>query len=491
MSFIPTQLIPYRKLLLAALVVMVVTAWFSVGYYHPDEHYQLFEFYNFRHGYSPLSDLPWEYAVRCRAALQPFIVYCCSVAFESVGIYNPFLVAGTLRVLMALLMWYTTVRITAVLLPDFATERGRKFFVTCSFLLWFIPYLGVRFSAENIAAIFFFQAVSIILAARQRNNVGGIGSIIMVGLLLGFTVFLRLQMGFAIAGLGLWLLFMGRWPLRFWLAMVTAALVAMGLSVLVDHWFYGEWVFTPYNYFDINIIKNVAAKFGVDPWYHYFILFAKLAIMPLSLCLLPLFIAGVARRKTHLYAFVTLCFVIGHMAIGHKEMRFLFPMVLPLVYFASVGIEPLLTAHGHKKWWSISYRVLVVFNCAILAFRMFAPSTELVRYYSFLFHYTQAHPTTIVYFDQSPYKLDVIESNYYKPRVLDIQKMQSAASLDSLLHHTGKDVIYLSRTLQPGPELQGFKTERIYCLYPSWLLKYNINHWQDRSYIWAVFRIRL
>ena len=25
--------------------------------------------------------------------------------------------------------------------------------------------------------------------------------------------------------------------------------------------------------------------------------------------------------------------------------------------------------------------------------------------------------------------------------------------------------------------------------FPDWLLQYNINHWEDRSYIWAVYRI--
>ena len=49
-----------RRSLVILTVVTVVTAWFSVTFYFPDEHFQVLEFMSFKLGITPASSLPWE-----------------------------------------------------------------------------------------------------------------------------------------------------------------------------------------------------------------------------------------------------------------------------------------------------------------------------------------------------------------------------------------------------------------------------------------------
>lgn len=482
----------YRNWFILGLLVQVIAACFSVGWLHPDEHFQVLEFYNYKRGLSPMSDLPWEYGAKCRSALQPFIVYGYSWLLGLIGITSPFVLAFLLRLSICILTWYTTCRLILVLAPGFVTEKGAKIFAACSLFLWFVPYLGVRFSAETISADFFFLAITIMLQLGTLVGLRKSLALALIGLLLGFTLFFRLQMSFAFIGLGIWLLFVGKWPLKDWLVLILFSVVAMGLSVCVDHWYYNEWVFAPYNYFDVNIIQNVAAKFGVFPWYYYFPQFIEKGIAPIALVLLFFFFKGIWKRPLDLFSLICITFFLGHFFIGHKELRFLFPVSFAFIYVACRSLDDMLLTMPLRKGYRIFFRLLVVTNIAVLVFKIFTPSKELVKYYSFIYNYAQNTPTQIIAFEKSPYMEDKAECNFYKPLpgTIEITVLADTMQLKTVLTATNKKtIIYLGTSVNPPKELAGYRTEMMYCQLPAWLLKFNFNHWQDRSFIWAVFRV--
>lgn len=47
-----------RSLFLAGAVLCTVAAWCTIGYHHPDEHFQIWEFANYKLGRISASDLP-------------------------------------------------------------------------------------------------------------------------------------------------------------------------------------------------------------------------------------------------------------------------------------------------------------------------------------------------------------------------------------------------------------------------------------------------
>src|SRR5271168_2644570 len=89
-----------------ALVVYITTAWCSEGYYHPDEHFQILEFADYKLGRIPTGDLPWEFSSHIRPGLQPFLAISAIRATEFIGITNPFTQAFLMRLVTGLLcLW--------------------------------------------------------------------------------------------------------------------------------------------------------------------------------------------------------------------------------------------------------------------------------------------------------------------------------------------------------------------------------------------------
>ena len=60
-----------RVLVLLHLLVVLVTAWRSETFFHPDEHFQVVEFASHLLGWTPADALPWEFAAQMRPWLQP------------------------------------------------------------------------------------------------------------------------------------------------------------------------------------------------------------------------------------------------------------------------------------------------------------------------------------------------------------------------------------------------------------------------------------
>jgi len=45
--------------------------------------------------------------------------------------------------------------------------------------------------------------------------------------------------------------------------------------ILTDRWFYGRWLFTPLNYFQVNVIEGKSADWGTSPWWDYFVMIVQ------------------------------------------------------------------------------------------------------------------------------------------------------------------------------------------------------------------------
>lgn len=481
---------PYRKWFFLGLLVTIIAAWFSVGYHHPDEHFQIMEFANYKLGFSPAAELPWEFAAQCRPALQPFVVYCLSKAFISIGEYNPIYVAFFLRLAMGVLTWWLSCYLITMMLPAFKTEKGKMIFVWCSFFLWFVPYIGVRFSAENMAGLFFFMAVIPIIKIADLPSKTQFLQLVIAGLLLGFCCYLRLQMALAILGLGIWMLFIQQPKWYNWRVLGCSALMAIVLSIMIDHWFYGSWVITPLNYFKVNIIQHKAAEFGISPWWYYFTLFLQTAVVPISIVLLFAFLVGVLRKPMHLFSLICIAFLIGHFLIGHKELRFLFPISYGFIFLAAIGIDRWLQKDRYKNKYRWLFPLVASINIMLLIFRIFAPAQEAMRYFDFIYRYAQNKKTTLIAFENSPYKLVGIEANFYKPKQLAIQVIHDTAQLASLLQQQNEQTyLFFSPTIKLRTDLSNYKIQRVYCILPDWLLGFNINHWQDRSNIGVIYQI--
>ncbi len=480
----------YRKWFLAGLAAVVLAAWFSVGSNHPDEHFQVLEFANYKLFHTPPQDLPWEFQNQCRSALQPLLAYCIWQPLVWAHCFSPVTAIFLLRLCIGIAMWFTACHVVLRLLPAFETQRGKTVFVMAAMLLWYVPYMSVRFSSENLAALLFL-CVFLLLPDTGGGQNQKILRYLGAGVLCGLMLFIRLQMVFALGGAAIWLIAVARAKWADFMAIVTGTLLGIGLAVLADYWFYGMWVISPYNYYHVNMVRNMAAKWGTDPWWNYFNLFFQSAVPPISLVLMVLFCIGVRQRWKHVFGFAVTAFLLGHFLIAHKEMRFLFPMALPFLFFAATGAEWVYTRYAqHARPLTWTWKTLVVVNAVVLVYRVFAPAQEVISYYNFVCRYAGGEKVTVVYFSHCPYLLNDVRVHFYQPSNVEVRHIHNHAELAALVDSpTAGKVLYISPGIKLGHKPAGFHLEKLYCLFPDLVLKFNVGNWQERSHIYTVYRV--
>jgi len=445
---------------------LLVTAFFSKGFHHFDEHFQILEFARFKLLSTLPTDLPWEFQAQMRSSLQPWLVIFVHKSLRVLNLENPFLVTLILRLLTAVFAWAASVTLLKTFEKEVPEKWLTKLVIPLSFFFWLSVYNGVRFSSENWGGIFF--ALGLCLALRSP---------FLAGALLGISFLSRFQMGLMIFGLGLWLILIKKASLRelLKLALVFGTLLIFGL--LLDHEFYGGWPVTFWNYFENNLIQGKAAQFGVQPWYEYFkVLFMDL-IPPFSLFFIAGLLAFFWFYPKHVLTFSLVPFLVVHSALEHKEARFLFPML----YFFPIVLGLGLSALAKKLSWSdFSSRFLTgifyVFwtvNGALLLAVMLHPADKDTELYEAIY---RAKPDRLLFTTENPFRRAGFDLKYYQRpgfKVLAFNKHDEP---------TGKTLV-VSQDLNAAIA----EDKVVYRSAPNWVRRFNFNHWLERTRFWVLF----
>ncbi|MEW5993122.1 MAG: hypothetical protein AB1744_01840 [Candidatus Zixiibacteriota bacterium] len=356
-NFCPTILLNMtaRTVYIVSAAVFLIAAVFSVGYQHFDEHFQIMEFAGLKLGMTEQGNLPWEYREQIRPAIQPAIAVLVHSAVSAVGINSPFTVATTLRILSAALSFLSVHLLYRAYHREIGDPVLRRWFLLLSFLLWFALYNNVRFSSENWSGTVFLIAFALFPLMQPPQK----GFYLLLGSLLGLSFLFRYQVGFMVAGFWLWMTFIRR-ERALNLAIVTSGiLLLLGAGVLIDRWFYGEWTLTTWNYFEHNILLGRAGKFGTTPWWEYLKLTFIKAVPPFSLVYILSLIVVFVFRPRDVLTWTILPFLLVHFIVGHKELRFLFPVIGFLPIFIVKALEVVQDGWGAAIRGNVVSRIFV------------------------------------------------------------------------------------------------------------------------------------
>lgn len=312
-------------------MIYSITSFYSSGYFHPDEHYQIIEFAGLLDGSNQPDDLAWEFQSKIRSSIQPYFAFYVFKIAEFISITDPFMKAFMLRLITAicwLILTYHFVNACRNLIEI----KNFKVFVLLSYFLWFLPFLNVRFSSESWSGLFLLWS-AIIIIKGNRN----IQSYIIIGLLLGISFLMRFQIAISIVAFIMWLLFIRKEKIQKIVALSLGFSIIFFTGLIADFYFYGEWTVASWNYFYINIIEGKAASFGVDPWYYFLAKILFYTIPPISIIVISSFIRSSIFLRKNPLIWLIIPFVFIHFLISHKELRFLFPIInfLPLMVVIS------------------------------------------------------------------------------------------------------------------------------------------------------------
>lgn len=481
-----------RTLLITGAILCIVAAWCTIGYHHPDEHFQIWEFAHHKLGHIPASELPWEFPERMRPGLQPFMAFSLVKTARFLGIDNPFVYVFLMRLLCAAAAMLVYWKWSDWLAGELNDVRAARWMRIGWLFFWLMPYLNVRFSSENTAAISFFGGLLLLMQGIKAGESRFDWKLVAAGGLLGLSFFFRYQMAFAFVGLGAWLLFRQRLGLPGWLALITGGVLSLGLGLAADYWLYDEWVFAPYNYFFSNIMEGKAATFGVEPFWWYLTETPIAILPPLSFVLIAFFLLGIWKKPQHVFSWCIVPFLLAHSVVAHKEIRFLFPMVLPFFFFTTAGWQYVRERYTIKSWMVKAFTVCLWINGIALVARILIPAKEMAAYSKFLWDWETAHPNSTIHFvKKEPRKSYPLNMPFYEhPR----QKQRSWYTdtrfpNDTSALKTG-DLMLFTEVLAPAPASPpGFRMTRVFAYYPDWILFFNINNWQSRTRIWSIYRL--
>ena len=317
------------KILLAlAFIVQMLTAWHTY-FFHSDEYFQIIELASYKLGLSPVKILTWEFHEQIRPTIQPYIFIGIYKLFTAIGITSRFFIFSMTHVLVGILGF---VLCNYLIIKKFSQEKYLFLLLILTNFLGLMPFLRCSFSAEAMGGLFLLLSILILEKGLKENEHWG--WCLLAGFIMALSFYFRFQVAFCFVGLGIWWII--NYPKTIKKMLVTKAgfLLGIGLNMYLDVSFYGKFCFTPYNYFYANIVEGKAASFGTSPWWYYIAILAALTVPLLSLFLFGLFAKSLANYKNP-YAMAMFFFVVGHSLVGHKEERFVFPVMFFIVYLAA------------------------------------------------------------------------------------------------------------------------------------------------------------
>lgn len=448
-----------RKYIYWGLFFHLLAVIFSVGFYRHDEQREVLQVVGNALGFYDRSYLSVQFQAMIRPWLQPLIYIWPSKVWLLFFDPNPFHLAALYRLISSTLGVASLWALYKCFEERFKDEVYQNWYFLLAGLLWFIPFLHARTSNENLCSSFFIFGLYFL---EKDARITGLKNSIFAGLMFSISFIIRFQMAVMIATTVLWFLIFRKYSWKKYFALTLSFFVFIGVNTALDSISYGKFAFTPFNYVYMNIVQKFADTFGVTPWYDYFVQGFKDGVPPLSLLFIIVFLVLWIRFPKSLLTWITLPFLIVHSMIGHKEFRFLFPMIMFLPAIIPFLIKELKI--NVKNSWIIFFQVI---NIPLLIWSTLTPASSMMSYYEHLYYKTD--PVTKVFVSGA---FEDYTKFYLKN---DIQYVVYKPTEVVKLVRSDSRVYFLARTLAERNEILMMSQCRIdFSLFPKWLYELEV-----------------
>ncbi len=332
---------PARIILAVSLVFGgAIRVWLALnddGIYWPDELFQSLEpahWLVFGYGL-----IPWEFVDGMRNWAFPGFVASLLKICQIFGIDDPRTYISFIKLVFGAISLacaagtYMLARAYAAGRTEAAT--GAALCALLAPLIYFAPR-AMSESASALPVVLGFALALSPSAGRARTVAGAA--------LIGLSVLFRLQAGvFAVALIVI--LLARRKGGRAVEALATLAFFAL-LFGWLDHLTWANvpgtrfdgWFHSAFTYLQFNLIEGNSANWGTSPWHYYFTTLWSAA--PVAM-LLIVALSVVAWRPATGLLVTTVVFVALHVAVPHKELRFIVPALPLLCALTAIGLSAL------------------------------------------------------------------------------------------------------------------------------------------------------
>ncbi len=448
-----------NKLILFSLLITIVTALFSSGFLHPDEHYQILELLHIKLKGKIVDPtiFNWDYHLKIRSWLQPFIY---SILIWPLQFLNGFQMATVIRLFNGLLGLFALRKFLKLYIPHDRERLTRILLI--SLCTWYVPLLLVRTNSESLSTTFFLLGF---FYYEQRRK-----PLSMIFLSLSFLI--RYQMALVICPLILIDLIKKKIDLVTLLKMTLVFTLFVSIGALIDYWGYGSWNLTPYNYFFENLVQDKASNFGTSPFYYYFTKPLLKGIPPLSILVLALALKFLWKNRFSSLTLALVCFILTHSLIPHKEVRFLNFIYILLALFCAVEMLDLSKKNRFVLPLFISFNLLIMLKTSLF------PAHARIELYKEV--YSKKDDIFYTPKGSAPFKFTM---PFYMDRIILTEQIT--------LGLPGPYKVLTSNFKQFKDFSKRQNCQKEYSQYPEWIENFNYFNWLKRSSFHAIWNCGL
>ncbi len=438
-------------------------------------------------GIIPQSDLSWEYKAQIRTWLQPYI-YLAIAKLYFLFEKNPFHLAFLLRLFSSILGFYSILSLSKISYLLIKEETINNFFKITLFSFWFFPFFHARTTTENFSTTFLILGIIPIIKFNLSENNKVVKESILSGIMLGFSYIFRFQSALAFCLPLLMTIKKGKQGKQFFFYSSVFIIILLLVNIYIDYLGHGELSFTTWNYFYQNLILKVANGFGTSPWYYYFSKTFLESGPPLGLFLVIAPILLLFYAPLNICNFIIWPFLIVHSLIGHKELRFIFPLlpfaILSLFCLIEIKYETI------KKILCIKILQIFIYLCCflnliLLTISIFRPAFGPIKMYKYMYYSNEEINniyTLGVFRDQLRFYLKhpftQTEINLSKSLNIIDENSKSQTKAWFLTDHLNDRNRILERS----------SCHEMYMSYPNWVFRFNYFNWINRSKTWSLIK---
>ena len=343
-----SEILPFFIIFALSLFVRIYAAHTSIAQIYPDEIFQTIE---------PAHKLVfgrgltyWEFKYGARSWFFPGILAGAYKILDLIGVRDPLSINIGIKIFLSIFS-SLAVSVVYLLFRKHGIAKKEAFLFTLPLAASYLAsYISVRTLTESASLPFMVFAVY--FASNYIEN-ERIRDLVFAFAAAGIAFMIRFQTAAFSFGIAVALFLTAKKRFQSSLIFGFGFLGMAALQGLLDIFTWGSFFKSFITYFDYNVLRGVANKHGISPWYYYLSDIAKTFHPVTWISAVLMMINGIVsfkkNRQIFLFFFPFLLFFIVHSAIGHKEPRFVFVCFFVILALSAEFFADLVRKYGKNR----------------------------------------------------------------------------------------------------------------------------------------------
>ncbi|KAJ4788433.1 Mannosyltransferase [Rhynchospora pubera] len=318
-----------RRIWLICLVFRAINGLMVQTYFNPDEHWQALEVaHRLSFGYGHLT---WEWKEGIRSYLHPLIFALLYKILAILHLDSSLVMAKAPRVLRSIFASFGDVYLYKLSKLVF-DEHVAKWALLCQLVNWFMFFCITRTLSNSLETVLTTAGIFYWFLAIESSKKSKMHSSRKLALAIAaLACAVRPTSAITWLYVGLMDLFQVQSKFKFiFIEVIPVGSLVLSLTCLLDRLMYQSWVIVPFNFLKFNFLSSGGDYYGTHVFHWYF----TQGFPSMVWTFLPFSIIGIVKSRERKLAGLT-AWVLGlYSVLGHKEFRFVLPM-LPITLMFS------------------------------------------------------------------------------------------------------------------------------------------------------------